>query len=116
MRLDHLAALIRSKNAGPFQITFDIMFKEAATCQVVKASQVLSSRLIADLYACMRVTSGSSAATTPALSRRRFRAAPPRESSGFGSGRLPAACAPDCCPDPGLTIGPLGIGALARRR
>jgi Domain of unknown function (DUF4387) len=52
MRLDRLATLIRSKNAGPFQITFDIMFKDAATYQRVKASQVLSSRLIADLYAC----------------------------------------------------------------
>jgi hypothetical protein len=52
MRLDRLATLIRSKNAGPFQITFDIMFKEAATYQAVKAAQVLSSRLIADLYAC----------------------------------------------------------------
>jgi hypothetical protein len=52
VRLDRLATLIRSKNAGPFQITFDIMFKEAATYQAVKASEVLSSRLIADLYGC----------------------------------------------------------------
>ncbi|HEY4027366.1 MAG TPA: DUF4387 domain-containing protein [Candidatus Dormibacteraeota bacterium] len=52
MRLDRLATLIRSKNAGPFQLTFDVMFEDAATYERVKASGVLSARLIADLYGC----------------------------------------------------------------
>jgi Domain of unknown function (DUF4387) len=52
MRLDRLASLVRSKNAGPFQLTFDIMFTEAAVYEHVKASQVLNASLIAELYGC----------------------------------------------------------------
>lgn len=33
-----LARLIRSKNAGPFQLTFDVMFDEQAVYQRVKDS------------------------------------------------------------------------------
>ncbi len=32
MKLADLAALIRSKNAGPFALTFDIMFTDQASC------------------------------------------------------------------------------------
>jgi hypothetical protein len=52
MRLDRLASLVRSKNAGPFQLTFDIMFTEAAVYERVKASNVLNAALIARLYDC----------------------------------------------------------------
>ncbi len=52
MRLDSLASLVRSKNAGPFQLTFDIMFTEADVYQRVKSSKVLNASLIAHLYDC----------------------------------------------------------------
>ena len=52
MRLDRLASLVRSKNAGPFQLTFDILFNEASVYQKVKASRVLSAELISRLYDC----------------------------------------------------------------
>ncbi len=52
MRLDRLASLVRSKNAGPFQLTFDILFSDAAVYEEVKASQVLNAALIARLYDC----------------------------------------------------------------
>jgi hypothetical protein len=52
VRLDRLASLVRSKNAGPFQLTFDIMFTEAAVYQHVKSSKVLNAALIARLYDC----------------------------------------------------------------
>lgn len=42
--------LIRSKNAGPFELTFDIMFKDAASFREVVASGTLSPELIAQLY------------------------------------------------------------------
>ena len=42
--------LIRSKNAGPFELTFDIMFDDAATYQRVKASGVLTREKIAACY------------------------------------------------------------------
>ena len=49
-RLGELASLIRSKNAGPFLLTFDIMFKEAERYRQVKQSRVLSPALFAELY------------------------------------------------------------------
>jgi hypothetical protein len=52
VRLDRLASLVRSKNAGPFQLTFDIMFADATTYERVKASNVLNASLIARLYDC----------------------------------------------------------------
>jgi len=48
--LANLARLIRSKNAGPFELTFDIMFDDAATYQRVKKSGVLSREKIAACY------------------------------------------------------------------
>ena len=42
--------LIRSKNAGPFELTFDIMFKDENCFREVMASGKLSAELIAHLY------------------------------------------------------------------
>src|SRR5712675_930893 len=42
--------LIRSKNAGPFELTFDIMFKDENCFREVMASGQLSPQLIAQLY------------------------------------------------------------------
>jgi hypothetical protein len=42
--------LIRSKNAGPFELTFDIMFKDEDSFRAVAASRKLSAELIAQLY------------------------------------------------------------------
>lgn len=49
-KLAVLARLIRSKNAGPFELTFDIMFDDAATYQRVKASGALTREAIATRY------------------------------------------------------------------
>jgi hypothetical protein len=48
--LASLARLIRSKNAGPFTLTFDIMFDDEATYLRVKRSGVLTRELVAGLY------------------------------------------------------------------
>jgi hypothetical protein len=48
--LGELARLIRSKNAGPFELTFDIMFDDAETYERVKRSGAISRELIADIY------------------------------------------------------------------
>ena len=45
-----LAKVIRSKNAGPFEVTFDIMFDDAAKYERVKRSGVINAARIADLY------------------------------------------------------------------
>ena len=48
--LGELARLIRSKNAGPFELTFDIMFEETATYERVKRSGMVSREVIAQQY------------------------------------------------------------------
>ena len=45
-----VAALVRSKNAGPFWLTFDIMMDNDADYQLVKRSGVITKELIAKLY------------------------------------------------------------------
>jgi hypothetical protein len=49
-RLDQLAKVIRSKNAGPFELTFDVMFDDAAAYERVKKSGVINARRIAEAY------------------------------------------------------------------
>jgi len=49
-KLADLAKVIRSKNAGPFELTFDIMFDDAATYEAVKASGAITAQRVADLY------------------------------------------------------------------
>lgn len=45
-----LAKLIRSKNAGPFELTFDIMFESPAIYERVVRSGVITPELIAEKY------------------------------------------------------------------
>jgi hypothetical protein len=52
MILAEIATLIRSKNAGPFTLTFDIMFGDTASYRRVLESNVLSPVLFAKLYGC----------------------------------------------------------------
>ena len=52
MKLAEIAALIRSKNAGPFTLTFDIMFADQASYDRVKNSGALTQASFAKLYGC----------------------------------------------------------------
>ena len=45
-----LTKLIRSKNAGPFELTFDVIMKDDASYEQVLASGVLDARAFAELY------------------------------------------------------------------
>lgn len=45
-----LTSLIRSKNAGPFALTFDIMFSDEASYYRVKKSGVLTRELFAEMF------------------------------------------------------------------
>lgn len=45
-----LATVIRSKNAGPFEVTFDIMFEDPAIYERVRDSGVFTRSLVAGLY------------------------------------------------------------------
>jgi hypothetical protein len=48
--LGDLARLIRSKNAGPFMLTFDVMFEDDATYRRVLAADVLTKARFAQIY------------------------------------------------------------------
>jgi hypothetical protein len=48
--LRDLAKVVRSKNSGPFEITFDVIFDDAPLYERVKHSGVLTEALICKLY------------------------------------------------------------------
>jgi hypothetical protein len=48
--LGELAQVVRSKNAGPYEITFDLLFAEEDTYRTIKGSSLLTSATIASLY------------------------------------------------------------------
>ncbi|MBQ9733639.1 MAG: DUF4387 domain-containing protein [Clostridia bacterium] len=50
MKLYELAKVIRSKNAGAFNLTLDIMFAEPEEYEAVKKTGVLSAETISRLY------------------------------------------------------------------
>jgi hypothetical protein len=50
VKLVDIADEIRSKNAGPFELTFDIMFDDEEKYARVKSSGVLTKQLIARIY------------------------------------------------------------------
>lgn len=49
-RLGDVARVVRSKNAGPFEVTLDVIFPDAATYERVKASGTLTRETVARLY------------------------------------------------------------------
>jgi hypothetical protein len=51
MKLWQLTNLIRSKNAGPFELTFDVIFKNRECFDIVQKSNILSAENISKLYA-----------------------------------------------------------------
>ncbi len=44
------AKVIRSKNAGPFELTFDIIFKDREYFELFKSQNIVNPELIAKLY------------------------------------------------------------------
>jgi len=50
-KLSDIAAIIRSKNASPFELTFDVLFDDEQSYRRARDSGVLTAALIAQLYA-----------------------------------------------------------------
>jgi uncharacterized protein DUF4387 len=50
MQLYQICRLIRSKNAGPFTLTIDIMFDDLAAYERVRDSGVLSATVVSQIY------------------------------------------------------------------
>ncbi|UMZ74181.1 DUF4387 domain-containing protein [Natranaerofaba carboxydovora] len=49
-KLRDVAKVIRSKNAGPYQLTFDIIFNSKEDLEKVKRGKSLTPGLVANLY------------------------------------------------------------------
>ena len=49
-KLKDITKACKSKNAGPYELTLDIMFEDAATFEKVRKTGVISPALIARLY------------------------------------------------------------------
>lgn len=50
MRLGDIARLVRSKNAGPFMLTLDVLFDDTASFDQVAGAGVLAPACVAALY------------------------------------------------------------------
>lgn len=50
IKLIDVAEVIRSKNAGPYELTFDIIFKEWEMFNMICKAGVINKELIAGLY------------------------------------------------------------------
>jgi len=48
--LRDIANVIRSKNAGPFELTLDVLLKDEEMFEKLKAADIINKRMIADLY------------------------------------------------------------------
>ncbi len=50
MKLWQMTKLIRSKNAGPFELTFDVIFKDSEGYTKVRDSGLISAQWVAQAY------------------------------------------------------------------
>jgi hypothetical protein len=48
--LSDIAEVIRSKNAGPFVVTFDVFFKDKADFEAVRAAGLVTRQAVCRLY------------------------------------------------------------------
>ena len=80
--LGELADVMRSKNAGPFQVTIDLMFNDAATYARVRDSGVIAPGVIGPLYGVEREL----VRIVPFDRVRAIKITLPRRSGAHGSG------------------------------
>lgn len=45
-----MASVIRSKNSGPFELTFDVIFKDFETYKKVKDANIFNEKMFCELY------------------------------------------------------------------
>jgi len=49
-KLIDIASVIRSKNSGPYELTFDVIFKDFELYKKVKEAKVINEKEFAELY------------------------------------------------------------------
>ena len=50
MKLKDIANVIRSKNAGPYELTLDVLLKDSQMFERIRNAQVINKAVIAQLY------------------------------------------------------------------
>ncbi|MBR0139999.1 MAG: DUF4387 domain-containing protein [Firmicutes bacterium] len=50
VKLRDVASVIRSKNAGPFELTLDVLLKDQETFELLKNADAINKELISRLY------------------------------------------------------------------
>ena len=50
MKLWQMTKLIRSKNSGPFELTFDVIFKDTRSYEKVRDAKIISAEWFARTY------------------------------------------------------------------
>ena len=50
MKLRDVASVIRSKNAGPFELTLDVLLKDDASFELLTKNDVINKKVISQLY------------------------------------------------------------------
>lgn len=50
MKLKDIANVIRSKNAGPYELTLDVLLKDAQMFEKLRSANVINKSVIAKLY------------------------------------------------------------------
>ena len=50
MKLKDIANVIRSKNAGPYELTLDVLLKDSEMFEKIRNAQVINKAVIAQLY------------------------------------------------------------------
>ena len=48
--LTDVASVIRSKNSGPYELTFDVIFKDFEMYERVKTAKIFNNNMFAELY------------------------------------------------------------------
>ena len=54
-KLMDIASVIRSKNSGPYEITFDIIFKDFDIYNQVKEAKAITEQTFCDLYHIVKI-------------------------------------------------------------
>lgn len=49
-KLTDVASVIRSKNSGPYELTFDVIFKDFEMYERVKVAKIFNEKMFASLY------------------------------------------------------------------
>lgn len=93
-KLGELAKTIRSKNAGPDKITFDIIFQERENYDLVRFSGALTREKIASLFGIKEDRISDFVEYDPAFAikftiYRKYSSGSPGESDIFGSQQYP---------------------------